>query len=53
MQFFLQGSLRGSLLPEQAEPLPGAAWSPLEEGTWLNVGPNDKAWVSQTSNTHC
>ena len=36
MQFFLQGSLRGSLLPKQAEPLPGAAWSPLEEGTWLN-----------------
>ena len=27
--------MRGSVLPEQAEPLPGPAWGPLEKGPRL------------------
>ena len=33
--YLSQGSVRGSVLPEQAEPLPGPAWGPLEKGPRL------------------
>ena len=56
-QYLSQGSVRRFVLPEQAQPVAGAARGPLEKRARLSGGLRannlkTQAWVSQALNTH-